>query len=194
MKSHKETALFFTDLQFSETIVRFLLLLTSGVVRILIRFETLVPRGKRKGGGVAIVHSNAIKLKPTPQHTAYTHFEFMTRTVSANNHHFHLCVVYRPPPSKGNQYKTSTFFEEWSEFLDNFVITQGELLITGDLNFHLDDSNDIYSRKLIIREIIQVNSTIFPKSYRTAYLRRFCNAQFSQYSKMITSRFSVNSA
>jgi exonuclease III len=97
-----------------------------------------VPRGKRKGGGVAIVHSNAIKLKPTPQHTAYTHFEFMTRTVSANNHHFHLCVVYRPPPSKGNQYKTSTFFEEWSEFLNNFVITQGELLITGDLNFHLE--------------------------------------------------------
>ena len=42
MKSHKETALFFTDLQFSETIVRFLPLLTSGVVRILIRFETLV--------------------------------------------------------------------------------------------------------------------------------------------------------
>jgi hypothetical protein len=31
-----------------------------------------VPRGKRKGGGVAIVHSNAIKLKPTPQHTAFT--------------------------------------------------------------------------------------------------------------------------
>jgi hypothetical protein len=31
----------------------------------------------------------------------------------------------------------------------NFVITQGEVLITGDLNFHLDDSNDIYSRKLI---------------------------------------------
>jgi hypothetical protein len=25
-----------------------------------------VPRGKRKGGGVAIVHSNIIKLKPTP--------------------------------------------------------------------------------------------------------------------------------
>ena len=42
MKSHKETALFFTDLQISETIVRFLPLLTSGVVRILIRFETIV--------------------------------------------------------------------------------------------------------------------------------------------------------
>jgi hypothetical protein len=50
--------------------------------------------------------------------------------VGSNNHHFHLCVVYRPPPSKGNQYKASTFFEEWSEFLDNFVITQGELRLS----------------------------------------------------------------
>jgi hypothetical protein len=33
--------------------------------------------------------------------------------------------------------------------LDKLIIAQGELLITDDLNVHLDDSNDIYSRKLI---------------------------------------------
>jgi hypothetical protein len=43
--------------------------------------------------------------------------------------------------------ETALFFTDlqFSETIVRFC----ELLITGDLNFHLDDSNDIYSRKLI---------------------------------------------
>ena len=39
--------------------------------------------------------------------------------------------------------KNTTFFEEWSEFLDRLVV----MLITGDLNFHLDNVNLSDTRK-----------------------------------------------
>ncbi|VDI70250.1 Hypothetical predicted protein [Mytilus galloprovincialis] len=39
---------------------------------------------------------------------------------------FRLCVIYRPPPSRTNKLKNSTFFEEWSEFLDRLVVTPEE--------------------------------------------------------------------
>jgi hypothetical protein len=41
------------------------------------------------------------------------------------------------------------FFDEWSDFLDQVVVTPDELIITGDLNFHLDDTNDGDARKFI---------------------------------------------
>jgi hypothetical protein len=34
--------------------------------------------------------------------------------------------------------KISVFFEEWSKYINQHVIAREELLITGDLNFHLD--------------------------------------------------------
>jgi hypothetical protein len=41
----------------------------------------------------------------------------------------------------------TTFFEEWSEFLDHLVVIPDELLITGYLNFHLDNVNLSDTRK-----------------------------------------------
>jgi hypothetical protein len=50
-------------------------------------------------------------------------------------------VIYRPPPSRTNKLKNTTLFEEWTEFLDRLFVIPDELLITGDLNFHLDNVN-----------------------------------------------------
>ena len=40
------------------------------------------------------------------------------------------------------------FFEEFSTFLQDRVTSSGDLLIVGDLNFHLDKKNDTATRKL----------------------------------------------
>ena len=55
-----------------------------------------------------------------------------------------LVVVYRPPPSKENGLKTSEFLnEEWPKFLAKYTVTDKNIIIipviTGDLNFHLDN-------------------------------------------------------
>ena len=44
--------------------------------------------------------------------------------------------------SKGNEFRRSVFFEEWSRLLDRLAVLPENLVITGDLNFHLDNSDD----------------------------------------------------
>ncbi|CAC5420545.1 unnamed protein product [Mytilus coruscus] len=83
----------------------------------------------------------------TPETKKFTHFELLEYSVSAQNHRFRLYVIYRPPPSRKNQLKNSTFFEEWSDFLDYIVKIPEEIILNGDLNFHLDNKNNCDTRK-----------------------------------------------
>jgi exonuclease III len=59
-----------------------------------------------------------------------------------------FCVVYRPPASKNNM-QISVFFEELSKYINQHVIAPEELLITGDLNFHLDKPTDPSTQKFM---------------------------------------------
>jgi hypothetical protein len=45
--------------------------------------------------------------------------------------------------------KISVFFEEWSKYINQHVIAREELLITGDLNFHLDKPTDPSTQKFM---------------------------------------------
>ena len=49
-----------------------------------------------------------------------------------------LAVVYRPPPSKYNGLTIPKFFDQWSTFLTGYATHDKEILIVGDLNFHVD--------------------------------------------------------
>ena len=62
--------------------------------------------------------------------------------MSINDAQVRLCVIYRPPPSKQNGFRNSVFFDEWSVFLDQLTVTPHDVIITGDMNFHLDNPGD----------------------------------------------------
>ena len=49
-----------------------------------------------------------------------------------------LAMVYRPPPSK----YIPDFFDLWSTFLAGYATHDKEILIVGDLNFHVDVVSD----------------------------------------------------
>ena len=66
----------------------------------------------------------------------------MDCAVISNNVNVRLCIEYRPPPSKRNGFKNSVFFDEWSLYLDRLAVITNDVIITGDLNFHLDNVND----------------------------------------------------
>ena len=72
----------------------------------------------------------------------FTHFEHMDCTVISNDVDVKLCIVYRPPPSKRNGFKNNLLFDEWSLYLDRLAVITNDVIITGDLNFHLDNDND----------------------------------------------------
>ncbi|CAG2223690.1 unnamed protein product [Mytilus edulis] len=106
-----------------------------------------IPRENKLGGGVALIHRSNIDVKRSKPVQTYSHFEMLECNVVVLKNCFRLCVIYSPPPSRTNKLKNSTFFEEWSEFLDRLVVTSEELVITGDLNFHLDNKNNCDTRK-----------------------------------------------
>ena len=69
--------------------------------------------------------------------------------ISTNSLHFRLCALYRPPVSKGNSFHIATFFEEWSSYLDEQALIPEEIILTGDLNFHLDDYTNADGQKFL---------------------------------------------
>ena len=50
--------------------------------------------------------------------------------------------MHRPPPSKRNGFKNSVFFDKWSLYLDRLAVITNDVIITGDLKFHLENVND----------------------------------------------------
>lgn len=115
-------------------------------------FSVLQKPRKHRGGGLALIHKDHISCchKPISTDFHFTHFEHLECTVASSNNHVRLCVIYRPPASKSNGFKTTVFFKEWSCYLDKLVILPEELIITGDLNFHVDDPNNTDARRFRI--------------------------------------------
>lgn len=108
-----------------------------------------VPRKDKRGGGVALIYKDAIDIKRSKPILSYTHFELLECNVTVQSIRFRLCIVYRPPPSKENKLKNSVFFEEWSDYLNRLTVIQEEIVITGDMNFHLDENEDSDTRKFV---------------------------------------------
>ena len=54
-----------------------------------------------------------------------------------------LCVVYRPQPSKEKGLSVPQFMEEFDAFLEQAKTIAHDLILVGDLNFHLDNVNDV---------------------------------------------------
>ncbi|XP_052761992.1 uncharacterized protein LOC128204630 [Mya arenaria] len=103
-----------------------------------------VPRQGR-GGGVAVIHKAPLKLSmlASSHNTNVTSFEYMDCNITIKNFSLRLAVVYRPPPNKQNGIKTTTFLDdEWPTFLANFTTAENDIIVVGDVNFHLDNRSN----------------------------------------------------
>ncbi|EDO35900.1 predicted protein, partial [Nematostella vectensis] len=101
-----------------------------------------VPRAGARGGGVALLHKSQFKLTRLSVDANYTSFEFTDCIITHSSTRLRMIVVYRTPPSKKNRFTVSKFLDEFSSFLENVATTIYPLIIAGDFNFHLDNSND----------------------------------------------------
>jgi hypothetical protein len=71
-----------------------------------------IARNGKTGGGVAVIHKSNIEVKRSKHSQIFSHFELLKCDVVVKSHHFRLCVIYRPPPSRTNKLKNTTFFED----------------------------------------------------------------------------------
>ena len=114
----------------------------------------------RAGGGVALLFKKEIKVTRLPSPTAaeYKHFEHLDTYISMGGRQRRFVVVYRPPPSRANGLTVSGFVEEWSEFLECCSDKGTEILMMGDLNFHLD--NDRNRDAQVFRDVLDINGFV----------------------------------
>jgi len=104
------------------------------------------PRVKRRGGGVGIVIRNDIRFEKQ-NITQYSAFESLEGLIHSANDCIRLCVIYRPPYSGTHGEPTDTFIEQFHQYIEHHVTTNGKLVITGDFNFHMDDPNNTDTKK-----------------------------------------------
>ena len=101
------------------------------------------PRMVRKGGGIAIVFRECLQLVKSDCSDPSTNLEYITCSqASINKHKYTMCSVYRSPSSSDAQ-----FIEDWNALLLTPVISDDEIIICGDVNLHLDNSFNYYTRQ-----------------------------------------------
>lgn len=107
-----------------------------------------IPRPASKpGGGLAVIHRANINVEA--RRLNYTTFESMECNIKIASSQTKLLVLYRPPPSKRNNLKVSEFFEEWSAALGTTNLTSDKVILTGDMNFHIDKPSDPTTKKFL---------------------------------------------
>ena len=76
-----------------------------------------------------------------------TYFENVYGTVNIGTVTVKDEIVYRYPSSKQNGFRNSLFFDEWCKCLAIMAIITYDVIITGDLNFNVDNKSDVESRR-----------------------------------------------
>ena len=102
------------------------------------------PRENRRGGGVCLITKRGFNVRLNEVQT-FQSFEYLDALLSnGGSAAFRLVIIYRPPPSTENKLTVNMFMSEFSKLMETLTIASnsGQLLITGDMNFHLDDSSD----------------------------------------------------
>ena len=92
------------------------------------------PRLGRRGGGLALIYRDTIKVRPLHLEINSTAFEHLALSLQFNSTSLNMVVLYRPPSSK-----IDVFLNELSEFLEILMALPGSLLIAGDFNIHVNN-------------------------------------------------------
>ena len=115
-----------------------------------------VPRTNgQTGGGIAVIYRDNFTIHFTnssnTHENAFNQFEFLDckleKTRTKNGRFLRILVVYRPPPTRKNGLKLKSFWKQWTEFLSTVASSHSECIITGDLNFHLDNHEDSSTKR-----------------------------------------------
>ena len=68
-------------------------------------------------------------------------FEGVSLKITCKDIVLQIVCLYRPPPSRQTKFNAQAFITEFSDLLEQYITAPGDLLITGDFNFHYDQPN-----------------------------------------------------
>ena len=93
--------------------------------------------------------------------------EYSEWIVKAHDRSVRHIIVYRSPYSSLHPVSASVFFNEFSQFLENVVMCPEVLVISGDINLHLDDFRDNDTKKFM--DLLETLSLLQHVSARPIY-------------------------
>lgn len=62
--------------------------------------------------------------------------------ISSHSISIRVVIIYRPPKDQNKRSTAPLFFKEFLSLLETLALCKRKLLISGDLNFHVDDPAD----------------------------------------------------
>ena len=102
------------------------------------------PRKGRPGGGIAVLYRdnlhNCVTIS-SKEHSAES-FESCETQVNYTDQSLTVLCLYKPPPSKTNQLKTTQFMSDISELMEDLATTCLKLVVLGDISLHFDSNSD----------------------------------------------------
>ena len=96
---------------------------------------------KRQGGGLALICRSCYKVKECGKGINQT-FEYAIWQFHPNNISLTILAIYHPPYSNINKSTNGQFIDEFAEFLVNFLTEYSNIIIMGDFNIRLDNTED----------------------------------------------------
>ncbi|GFR91750.1 hypothetical protein ElyMa_000851400 [Elysia marginata] len=79
----------------------------------------------------------------------YKSFELLEVTTTISNQLIRFLTIYRPPPSKKNKLRFTMFKDEFQNFAIEKSLCNGNLILIGDFNIHVENENDSQGKWLI---------------------------------------------
>ena len=93
-------------------------------------------KSKSKGGGVGILFKDGLRIRRVGRDVRFSSFEHLEAMVTTPSRDIRLVVLYRSPKSA-----PTGFLEDFSSFLDSLVLVRGLVIIVGNFNIHVDDTD-----------------------------------------------------
>ena len=95
----------------------------------------------QQGGGLALVYSNMLNVNKVDEVKKKT-FQFAILKVSCKAYTIIIIGIYHPPYSTANQCTNAMFLDKFTECLPDQLAKYKNVMIEGDINFHLKSISD----------------------------------------------------
>ena len=109
-----------------------------------------VNRQGQRGGGIAIVHTSNIKVNGS-NNGARQSFEYAVWKLKYNHTTTSIIAIYRPPYSERNKSSIASFCEDFSDFLSEVMAEETHVIVAGDFNIHINNTEDSNARLFLER-------------------------------------------
>ena len=107
------------------------------------RSSSAVGLRKQRGGGLVLLHKEGLSAKRLRFSVTPTTFELLGATLTSASSSLVVVVVYRP----GGDAVENQFFDELTAVFEQLSAYSCPVVVTGDLNLHLDVVGDVHERR-----------------------------------------------